>query len=325
MKVKRGEVPLAKLNENTKRYLEQFYSGPKIQSFDPWVVKNKMAVTTTHQQQNLPDIYQFEDRWIKTKDGQELRIRVYIPEGEGPFPVLVYYHGGGWVLGSIEMFEVANRLIVMEGKIVVVSVDYRLAPEYPYPIPLEDAYTAFEWVANHTTDIHGDPTKISVGGDSAGGNLATVVAKRALDQGGPQIHSQILIYPVTNLNFQTPSYDQFAEGYGLDRELMQWFAFQYTLDIPLFKHPTVSPLLNETLKGLPPTLIVAAQMDVLLDEGQAYAEKLRRDGVLVQYELIPGVVHGFYSMMPFFLEETKQVVEKINNFIQTIHHDCHVQ
>ena len=306
---------MANLKENAKRYLDQFYQGPKIQSFDPWMLKNKMGETPSQPQQNLPSIYQFEDRWIKTKDGEELRIRVYLPEGEGPFPVLVYYHGGGWVLGELEMFEAANRLVAMEGKIVVVSVDYRLAPEYPYPIPIEDAYTALQWVANHTAEIHGDPTKISVGGDSAGGNLATVVAKRALDQSGPKIDAQILIYPVTNLNFNTDSYHRFAEGYGLDRELMQWFGFHYTLDITLFKDPTVSPLMNENLEGLPPTLIVAAEMDVLLDEGQAYAEKLRRNGVYVQYERIPGVVHGFYSMLPFFYEETKQTVDLIVDFL----------
>ena len=198
------------------------------------------------------------------------------------------------------MFEAANRLVATEGNAVVISVDYRLAPENPYPTPIEDCYAALEWVATNAAEINVDPEKISVGGDSAGGNLSTVIAKKALDNNGPAIQSQILIYPVTNLEFDTDSYNEFAEGFGLDRDLMKWFGIHYVGDEKLYNEPDVSPLKYDSVQGLPPAIIIAAENDVLKDEGVAYAEKLKQDGVNVQYELIPGVIHGFYSNMDFF-------------------------
>lgn len=306
---------MANLTENAKLYLKNFYSGPKMESFDPVELKAIMAQTPPPPQNNLPAIHQTEERLIKAKDGEEIRIRIYTPKGEGPFPALVYYHGGGWVIGAVEMFEAANRLVATEGNVVVISVDYRLAPENPYPTPIEDCYAALEWVADHADIINVDPAKVSVGGDSAGGNLSTVIAKKSLDQNGPAIQSQILIYPVTNLEFDTASYNEFAEGYGLDRDLMKWFGIHYVGDEKLYSEPDVSPLRYDSVKGLPPAIIIAAENDVLRDEGVAYAEKLRQEGVHVQYELIPGVIHGYYSNMDFFGEETKQSVAHIVNFL----------
>lgn len=308
---------MANLTEKAKAYLANFYNGPRIESFDPIQLKEMLAQAPAPQEE-LPSIHKMEDRWIKARDGEDIRLRIYTPEGEGPFPILVYYHGGGWVIGAVEGFEAANRLVATEGNVVVVSVDYRLAPENPYPTPIEDAYVALEWVQANAIEINGDPTKISVGGDSAGGNLATIVAKKALDNNGPELQSQVLIYPVTNLNFETDSYNKFAEGYGLDRELMKWFGIHYTGDESLYSEPDVSPLNYDSLKGLPPALVIAAENDVLLDEGQAYAEKLKADGVDVQYELVPGVVHGYYSIMAFFEDETKQSVQYIVNFLNKV-------
>ncbi|MDM5333196.1 alpha/beta hydrolase [Ureibacillus composti] len=309
---------MANLTEKAKAYLENFYNGPKIESFDPIQLKEILAQAPVPPQDDLPNIHQIEERFIKAKDGEEIRLRIYTPEGEGPFPVLVYYHGGGWVIGSVEGFEAANRLVATEGNVVVVSVDYRLAPENPYPTPIEDCYAALEWVAANAAEIKGDASQISVGGDSAGGNLSTVVAKKALDNNGPTIQSQILIYPVTNLEFETNSYNQFAEGFGLDRDLMKWFGIHYVGDEKLYNEPDVSPLKYDSVQGLPPAIVIAAENDVLLDEGKAYAEKLKQDGVEVQYELIPGVIHGYYSIMPFFADETKQTVQLIVNFLNKV-------
>jgi len=309
---------MANLTEKAKVYLENFYNGPKIESFDPIQLKEILAQAPVPPQDDLPNIHQIEERFIKAKDGEEIRLRIYTPEGEGPFPVLVYYHGGGWVIGSVEGFEAANRLVATEGNLVVVSVDYRLAPENPYPTPIEDCYAALEWVAANAAEIKGDESQISVGGDSAGGNLSTVVAKKALDNNGPTIQSQILIYPVTNLEFDTDLYNQFAEGFGLDRDLMKWFGIHYVGDEKLYNEPDVSPLKYDSVQGLPPAIVIAAENDVLLDEGKAYAEKLKQDGVEVQYELIPGVIHGYYSIMPFFAEETKQTVQLIVNFLNKV-------
>ena len=309
---------MANLTEKAKVYLESFYNGPKIESFDPIELKAIQAQAPAPPQDNLPSIHQTEDRFIKANDGEEIRIRIYTPEGEGPFPGLVYYHGGGWVLGSPEMFEAANRLVATEGKVVVVSVDYRLAPENPYPIPIEDSYAALEWVAANAADLNINPNEISVGGDSAGGNLSTVVAKKALDNNGPAIQSQILIYPVTNLEFDTDSYNEFAEGVGLDRDLMKWFGIHYVGDEKLYSEPDVSPLKYDSVQGLPPAIIIAAENDVLKDEGAAYAEKLKQDGVPVHYKMIPGVIHGFYSNMDFFGDETKQAVQYIVNFLNKV-------
>lgn len=309
---------MASLTEQAKQYLESFYSGPKMESFDPIDLKAILTQAPVPPQNNLPIIHQTEDRFIKAKDGEEIRLRIYTPEGEGPFPALVYYHGGGWVIGAVEMFEAANRLVATEANAVVVSVDYRLAPENPYPTPIEDCYAALEWVAEHALDINVDPAKISVGGDSAGGNLSTVIAKKALDNKGPAIQSQVLIYPVTNLEFDTESYNEFAQGFGLDRDLMKWFGIHYVGNEKLYNEPDVSPLKYDSVKGLPPAIIIAAENDVLKDEGVAYAEKLKQDGVNVEYELIPGVVHGYYSNMDFFAEETKQTAQLIVNFLSKV-------
>ncbi|MGE7021709.1 alpha/beta hydrolase [Solibacillus cecembensis] len=309
---------MANLTDKAKAYLEVFNSGPKIESFDPIALKAMQAQAPAPPQDNLPSIHQSEDRSIKVKNEEEIRIRIYTPEGEGPFPALVYYHGGGWVIGSVEMFEAANRLIATEGNVVVVSVDYRLAPEHPYPTPIEDCYAALEWVAANAEEINVDPEKISVGGDSAGGNLATVITKKALDQNGPAIQSQILVYPVTNLEFNTDSYKEFAEGFGLSRNLMKWFGKHYLSDENQANNPDVSPLKYDSVKGLPPAIIIAAENDVLKDEGVAYAEKLKQDGVHVQYELILGVIHAYYSNMVFFEDETRQSVQHIVKFLNKV-------
>jgi len=198
---------------------------------------------------------------------------------------------------------------------IVVSVDYRLAPEYPFPIPLHDAYDSLVWVYENILQFGGDATRLSVAGDSAGGNLATVVAYLAATLNGPAIQAQALIYPVVNIDFTTASYSAYGEHYGLDKQGMQWFAGHYT-DGQNFKDPLVSPLQIEDVSVLPKTIIIAAEADVLYDEGLAYAQKLTNAGVTVEHINMNGLIHSYFSKMNFFEEATIQTAEKIASFVK---------
>lgn len=236
-----------------------------------------------------------EDRLIPSPTGQ-IPVRVYIPQGSGPFPVLVFFHGGGWVLNSIETYDEFCRALTNAASCIVVSVGYCLAPEHKFPAAAKDCYAATKWVAQNANAIGGDPTRVAVGGDSAGGNLAAVVALIARDRGYPPLVYQMLIYPVTNFAFDTPSYRENAEGYFLTRDDMVWFWNLY-LQIEADGHnPYASPLQAEDLRGLPPALVITAEFDPLRDEGEAYAARLRGAGVSAVCTRYSGMIHGFLSM-----------------------------
>ena len=242
-----------------------------------------------------PPIHRSEDRRLPGPDG-EIPVRVYRPDDRRPLPALVYFHGGGWVIGSIETHEAICRDLANQGGCLVVSVDYRLAPEHTFPAAAEDAYAATGWVAEHADELGVDEDRLAVGGDSAGGNLAAVVALMARDRGGPRLAFQLLIYPVTDHAFDTPSYRENAEGYGLTREQMRWFSSHYLNRPADADSPYASPLRATSLRGLPPALIVTAGYDVLRDDGERYAERLRADGVEVRLASNPGLIHGFFGM-----------------------------
>ncbi len=233
-----------------------------------------------------------ENRTIPGPAG-EIPIRVYHPEGAGPFPAYVYYHGGGWVIGNLETSDTSCRLITNRSGCAVVSVDYRLAPEHRYPAAADDCYAALEWVAAHGAEIGVDPTQIAVGGDSAGGNLAAVVAQMARDKDGPVIGLQVLNYPVTNCDFTTASYRDNAEGFGLGRQRMEWFWEQYLASPEQGTEPYASPARATELSGLPPTLVLTAELDPLRDEGEAYAHSLQAAAVPVTCTRYEGLIHGF--------------------------------
>jgi len=235
------------------------------------------------------------DRTIPGPAG-EIPVRVYTPEGAGPHPALVYFHGGGFVIGSIETHDGTCRDLTNGAGCVVVSVDYRLAPEAPYPAAPEDCLAATYWVAEHGGELGIDPSRIAVGGDSAGGNLATVVALMCRDQHGPALRHQLLIYPVTQHAFDTASYDRNGEGYMLTRGMMEWFWRNYLTRPEAGSEALASPLLAPDLSGLPPATVITAEFDPLLDEGEAYAERLREAGVDVQLSRYDGVFHGFFGM-----------------------------
>ena len=238
------------------------------------------------------------DRTIPGPDG-EIPIRIYTPEGEpdgAASPALVFFHGGGWVIGSIESHDGTARALVRDGRCVVVSVDYRLAPEHPFPAAPDDCAAATRWVAENAAEIGVDPARIAVGGDSAGGNLAAVVAQMLRDQGGPALVFQLLVYPVTSFDRNTPSMVRNAEGYFLTRDAMLWFDGHYAPDAEQRANPYAAPLLAADLSGLPPALVITAELDPLCDEGEAYAGKLSKAGVPVTHTQYTGVFHGFLGM-----------------------------
>lgn len=219
-------------------------------------------------------------------------VRVYRPCGDGPFPSVMMFHGGGWVIGDLDTADSQSREVCRGAGAVVISVDYRLAPEHRFPAAAEDCYAATRWAATHA----GDSTAMAVAGDSAGGNLAAVVAQMARDRGGPRLAFQLLAYPVTDgVNFDKPSYRDYGDGYLLTAEAMHWFWNHYAPVPGDRRNPYASPLLADDLSELPPALVMTAEYDPLRDEGEAYARALARAGVdakLVRYD---GFIHGFFA------------------------------
>ena len=240
-----------------------------------------------------------EDRTVPGPAG-EIPIRIYVPEGTGPFPVFVYYHGGGWVLGSIATHDGLGCAIANAARCVVVSVEYRLAPEHTYPAAVDDAYAATAWVVENAGLIGGDSRRVAVGGDSAGGNLAAAVCLMARDRQTFNPVLQVLIYPITDASLDTPSYLENAEGYLLTRASMKWFWECYLDDEEDGCQPHASPLRAGDLGRLPPALVITAEYDPLRDEGEAYAARLRDAGVPVTLTRYDGMIHAFIRRTAIF-------------------------
>ena len=228
--------------------------------------------------------------------GGEVVVRVYSPAGAGPHPVLLFYHGGGWVIGDIETHDGICRALTNAAGCAVASVDYRLAPEFRYPVAVDDAYAGLRFVVDRAAQLGIDPRRVAVGGDSAGGNLAAVVALMARDRRGPAIRQQVLVYPVTDHRFDTPSYRENATGYVLTADAMAWFWRHYLARDEQGAEPYASPLRAPSLAGLPPALVITAECDPLRDEGEAYAARLRDAGVPITLTRYPGMFHGFFRM-----------------------------
>ena len=234
-----------------------------------------------------------EDRRIEGRRGP-IPIRIYRPGASG-LPVLVYYHGGGWVLGSIETHDGLCGQLAADARCVVVSVDYRMAPEHRFPAAVDDALDAFRWAREQAQELGGDPARVAVGGDSAGGNLAAVVSQQCAGLGEPGPSLQLLIYPATDLSRESPSYASYGEGFYLTRARIEWFKNIY-LSLEERSDPRASPLLHRELAGLAPAFVVTAGFDPLRDEGAAYAEALEAAGVSVACQNYEGLIHGFASM-----------------------------
>ena len=235
--------------------------------------------------------------------------RLYRPFGEGgALPGIVYIHGGGWVLCSLDTHDNICRNLAASVGAIVISVDYRMAPEHRFPVASDDCLDAIRWIAAHTSNFGIDPAKLIIGGDSAGGNLAAVTTLRIRDEGGPALAGQMLIYPVTDdIAAGHPSYAEFADGFGLTADDMVWFWDHYVPDPAQRTHPHASPLRAESLAGLPPALLLTAGCDVLRDEGEAYAGRLAAAGVTLDFRRYEGLPHGcagnygrLRAVAPFF-------------------------
>jgi len=276
------------LNEDLAKIL------PTLVEFEPVQARKQMS-SLTPPVDPLLAATSVEDKNIPGPGGK-IPVRLYYPEGNSPFPTLVYFHGGGWVVGSLDSHHAFCHALSKASGCLVVAVDYRLAPEHPYPAPIEDAFAATCWVRESAAAIRADADRMAVGGDSAGATLATVVALMARDRGGPSINLQVLIYPITDRNFETSSYLQNADGYMLTRDLMIWFWNHYLTDEDSAADPYVSPLRAEDLSRLPQALIITAEYDPLRDEGEAYARRLKAAGVPVTLSRYDGMIHGFIRM-----------------------------
>jgi acetyl esterase len=243
----------------------------------------------------VAEVASIEDVAIPGPNGP-VRIRIYRPAGaEPPLPVLVFFHGGGWVIGSLDTHDGVCRALCARTPCAVVSVDYRLAPEYRYPAALEDAWAATVWVAERAQELMLDPGAVAIGGDSSGGNLAALVALRARDHGMP-LRFQLLVYPACGSTFDWPSYRENGEGYGLTLNSMRWYLDHYMGPDADAVGAEVAPLDAADLSGVAPALVLTAEFDPLRDEGEAYARRLEESGVPVALSRYDGQVHGFIRM-----------------------------
>jgi len=228
-------------------------------------------------------IPQVEDITIPGPGG-EIPLRIYRPDGTGPFPLFIYLHGGGWVFGSLDRSDNVCRYFANKVGCIVISVDYRLAPKHKFPAAVEDAYCATQWVADNARHLQGDPSRIAIGGASAGGNLTAVVCLMAKERSGPTLVFQLLAYPSTNLaTLETASYRDYGRGYGLGKSHVKWYLKQYLANEEDSKNAYASPLLADSLSNLPPALVFTGEYDVLRDDGEAYVKRLKREGVSARY------------------------------------------
>jgi len=221
-------------------------------------------------------------------------LRLYRPSN-GVLPALIYFHGGGWVLGDLDTHDVLCRQLAVQAGVIVIAVNYRLAPEHPFPAAVEDCFSATAWISSNAVALGVDSTRLAVGGDSAGGGLAAVMTLMAR-RGGPALTFQVLVYPVTDLRAESESYSKYADGYLLTRNMMRWYIAQYAQTPDDVRDWRASPLLTPSVDGVPPALVITAGLDPLRDEGEAYARRLEEAGVTVDYMCLGGMVHGFLTM-----------------------------
>ncbi|SKA34304.1 acetyl esterase [Enhydrobacter aerosaccus] len=239
--------------------------------------------------------------------GGEIRFRHYRPLGvpDGLLPTLIYYHGGGFVIGNLGTHDSTCRRLANKSRCQVVAIDYRLSPEYPFPAPIDDGVAAFRHIHEHAASFKADATRLAVGGDSAGGAIAAVVSQACRDAGGPMPAFQMLIYPATDSSKESRSRREFAEGYFLTKDLMDWFWKAYVPAGTDLFDIRLSPLLARDFKGLPPAFVLTAGHDPLRDEGRAYADRLIDAGVKTTYVNYPGTIHGFFSLTRFLQQGLK--------------------
>lgn len=295
------------LDPQVQAMLEQMEKAgaPPMHTLSP---KEARAAHLARRKAKGEEVGQIIDRTIPGPNG-DIPIRIYYPrqQKDVKWPILVYYHGGGWVIGSIESHDAVCRSLTNGAECIVVSVDYRLGPEHKFPAALEDSFAALEWISEQAESFGGDHTKIAVGGDSAGGNLATVCTIKAKENQSPKVMYQLLIYPSTGVG-PTQSNEENGEGFILTKDLMDWFRKHYLNHPDDAKNPYFSPYLYDDVSGLPSAFVITAEYDMLRDDGKAYANKLAAAGVPVSYRDYPGMIHGFIGMANV-LDQGKRALE----------------
>ena len=290
-------TPYGKLDTTTAIFIKIWETiEPDYNKMTPQEYRREMDTQSAGSPGKITQVPRVLDDVIKHSSGK-IPIRIYLPGKKEKMPVIIYFHGGGWVVGNIETCDRITRYLAEKSGSIVVSVNYSLAPEKTFPAAVNDAYSALLWAAQNAVTLGGDPARIAVAGDSAGGNLAAVVSLMARDKRGPKIKYQILIYPATDLSsMNTESYNNFADGFFLQKKQMQWFCDQYLPDKKERQNPYASPLLAKSHNNLPKAVIITAQFDPLRDEGEAYADKLKQAGVPIRLKRYDGMIHGFVSM-----------------------------
>jgi acetyl esterase len=269
-----------------------------IEAMTPAEAREQMEATARARKADPLPVDRVEERMIPGPGGP-IRLRLYRPKVAGTVPAIVYYHGGGHVIGSLDTHDFVARNLCAGAEALVASVDYRMGPEHKFPAAVEDSFAALEWAHGNAAALGADPDRLGVHGDSAGANLAAVVALMALDAGRPRLRLQSLVYPVADYTMSTPSYEKFATGYGiLTRDAMTWFRKHYLQRVEDAADWRASPLKAPSLAGVAPAIVVTAECDVLHDDGERYAAALRDAGVPVEYREYPGMIHAFFGMVP---------------------------
>jgi len=263
------------------------------------------------------ELWKIKEEQVTMRDGAKIPVRIYRPSDAVNLPLIVYYHGGGFVARNIESHDLVCRRLSKENHAVVVSVGYRLSPEYKFPIPHQDSYDATIWASENAIQLGANAAELTVMGDSAGGNLATVISILARDNNGPSIKNQVLIYPTVDARLNHPSIDKYSKGYFLSKPLMQWYVDHYKNTDADITNPLMSPFLTEDLSNLPDAFVCTAAYDPLKDEGAAYAKKLEAADNRVVFKEYPNVVHGFINM-PKISKECLEAHEDIKAFLASI-------
>jgi len=305
------------LHPKARALLDQMAAAgiPPMETLSPDEARAMMGVRRALNPPPIDPVGSVEDRRIPGPAG-DIAVRIYTPAGrDATGGGIVFFHGGGWVIGDLESSDAPCRFLANAAASVVVSVDYRLAPEHRFPAAAEDAFAATQWVASSGAALGIDPKRLAVAGDSAGGNLAAVVALMARERSGPQLAFQALVYPVTDADFSTASYVENGDGYMLTLASMKWFWGNYATEADRSSW-LASPLRATDLHGLPPALVITAEFDPLRDEGEAYAAALESAGVPVTLSRYPGMLHGFFGM-PGIFDESRQAISEVGAAIRT--------
>lgn len=292
----RGDRPLEMTPDSElARVIDQLNAmEPSLTSMTP-VEARKVAGAFFESNTTTPTTLEVTDHTLPGPAGP-LAARLYRPKGSSPCPLFVAFHSGGWVLGSLAIYESEACAMAVHSRCAVLSVDYRLAPEHPFPAAVDDAFAAVEWAFANAATLNCDPSRLGVAGSSAGGNLAAVCTILARDRGGPPLRHQWLVYPVTDCDFDRPTMLAFEKDLLLERDDMKWFWDHYCPDHALRKDFRASPLHARSLVGLPSASIVLAALDPLLDEGLDYAARLTEAGVNATVRVAPQMIHGFFGM-----------------------------